>query len=250
MKKQIITILSIACAITTATQANAQNRIGIAENQTGASERNPVPTMPSKPSTVTSSPITITPFCPMINNVNVIDKSHDLVILGWDNTANFTSITVRYALTGSTNYRSITFPGTPNPGRFTVTGLNSTTTYDFEISTVCPTTGQVSNWTRPITVTTFDVPTPRLSQIRNNTRILLTPNPATTTTVVSYQVPAGTVSQLVVLNLAGREVFKTQIISTEDKTQYTLDVSGYAPGLYFVKLSNRNGISSERLTKL
>ncbi|MFN5323799.1 MAG: T9SS type A sorting domain-containing protein [Bacteroidota bacterium] len=246
MKKQIITILTIAIATATGFQSVGQNRM--ATPAIGAEERNPVPLQSSKPSPITNNPITT--FCPMINTLNVLDRGSDLVVLGWDNNANFASITIRWTLTGGNTYRHVTFSGTPNPGRYVITGLNSTTTYDFEVSTTCPTTGAVSNWTRPITVTTFDEPAPRLAQIRNNTRITINPNPATTTTIVSYQVPAGTVSQLVVVNLAGREVFKTQIVSTEDKTQYTLDVTDYASGLYFVRISNRNGISTERLTKL
>lgn len=245
MKKQIITIIAITIA--TGFQAIGQNRIEL--NNIGEEERNPVPLQSHKPNPG-SNPTIVNSFCPVINTLNVLDKGSDLVVLGWDNMANFASITIRWTLTGSNNYRYVTFSGNPNPGRYVVTGLNTTTTYDFEISTTCPTTGQISNWTRPITVTTSDIHAPRLTPIRNNTRITINPNPASLTTIVSYQVPAGTVSQLTVVNLAGREVFKTQIISTEDKTQYTLDVTDYPSGLYFVRLSNRNGISTERLTKL
>jgi hypothetical protein len=169
--------------------------------------------------------------------------------LGWNNTANFASISISYGLLGSNNWRTITIPGNPNPGRFVLTGLNSTTSYEIMVSTTCL-TGQVSQWTHPITVTTFDAPAPRIGQVRGNTRMTISPNPASITTIVSYQVPAGTVSTLEVINLAGREVFKTQVISTEDKTQYTLDVTDFPSGLYFVRLTNRNGISTERLTKL
>jgi hypothetical protein len=247
MKKQIITILTIAIAVATVTKSTAQNNMSTIDNTTSAEERNPVALQPSKPNPNTNGNINV--FCPVITSLNILDKGSDLVVIGWNNTANFASISIRYALLGSNNWRTITIPGNPNPGQFAITGLNSTTSYEIMVSTTCL-TGQVSQWTHPITVTTFDVPAPRIAQVRGNTRININPNPASLTTVVSYIVPAGTVSNLEVVNLAGREVFKTQIISTEDKTQYTLDVTDFPAGLYFVRLSNRNGISSERLTKL
>jgi hypothetical protein len=250
MKKQTITILSILSLIASTTQINAQSVEILEQNQTTVGERNPIATMPAKPPIVSNGNNgNVNAFCASILSLNIVDKSSSNIILGWASNGNFASITIRYALSGSTNWRNVTIAGNPNPSQYVITGLNSTTTYDIQISTTCL-TGLVSQWTHPITVTTFDAPAPRLAQIRNNTRININPNPASLSTIVSYHVPAGTVSQLVVVNLSGREVFKTQIVSTEDKTQYTLDVSDFAPGLYFVRLSNRNGISSERLTKL
>ena len=157
-KRKHALIPSIAFAVATVLQSNAQNNVAADETNytTSNEERNPVPLMASKPTTNNG---TISAFCPVITSLNILDKGSDLVVLGWNNTANFSTISIRYALLGSNMWRTITIPGNPNPGQFTLTGLNATTSYEIMVSTTCL-TGQVSQWTHPVTVTTFDVPAP------------------------------------------------------------------------------------------
>ncbi len=152
----------------------------------------------------------------------------------------------RYALNGSTSYRTVTIPGTPNPGFYIIEGLAPVTTYDFEVSTRCH-TGAVSPWTAPITITTFDEPTPRLANQRNTNMLRINPNPATTITTISFSAPVNSTNQVMITSPAGRSVFKTSVFCADGKVQMQVDVSNITPGLYIVKVSNSQGMSTERL---
>jgi len=247
MKKSTTTATILGLAFTLiAGTGMAQNRIAASSNFQNEDERNPMETLGNRH---VGSAITVPGFCSTLNGFNVLDMGHDLVVLGWDATSTFASINIRWTLNGIHNFRTVTIAGAPNPGRYVVMGLNSTTTYDFQIQTVC-TNGNISQWSRAITVTTMAPPAPRLSPVQSITRINITPNPATTSTTISWQDAIGTVNEISVLNSLGREVFKTAVVSTDVKSSLNLDLTGYSPGMYFVRMSNRAGVSSQRFMKL
>jgi len=240
----MVTAVMITSTVS-AQRANVGHNISvISADQNDAAQKNPVPTQPVK-NIVTIVPSV--PVCPTISGFDMIDKSYDKVILGWNTTANFDSITIRYALSGTSNYRSVTMGGNPNTGFYILQGLASQTTYDFEISSLCY-TGATSNWSAPLTITTFAEPAPRLAGNQRNTNMLkLIPNPATHSTTLSFVAPVNSSHLIIITSTAGREVLKTTEICTVGKIQIPIDVSNITPGLYFVRVYSGTSMSVERL---
>jgi len=214
-----------------------------AMNTTDPALKNPITTQPVK-----NLPIVVpaVPICPTITTLEMVDKSYDKVMLGWNNMVMFDSIMFRYALSGTTNYRTITIPGFPNPGFYILQGLTPQTTYDFEIATLCH-TGATSNWSTPLTLTTFAEPAPRFSAQRTSNSLRVHPNPATTTTTVSFSAPINSNNVIIISSASGREVYKTNEYCTSGKLQIPIDVSNINPGVYFLHVYTGTNVSVERL---
>jgi Secretion system C-terminal sorting domain len=191
--------------------------------------------------------ITITPICPGIQNLNVPDMSFDAVVMEWSNAFNYDSLVFRFALSGTNNYREIRIPGNPNPGRYFLQGLVAQTSYDFSIASVCG-PGNQSAWSNSVTVTTLHEPAPRIqNNQRNYNQIRLNPNPANGSTAMSFYSPIDGVYQVLIVSSTGKEVFKRQFNCSMGQNIQQIDLSNFAPGLYFVRLGNGSETSIEKL---
>lgn len=243
----MMTILMTSSIVTAQRTVVGNDINAISDEQIGSMEKNPSPTQPVK-TVVTIAPSI--PLCPTISGFDMIDKSYNKVILGWDNSSTFDSITIRYALSGSSTYRSEKIAGSPNPGFYILQGLTPQTTYDFEISTKCF-TGATSNWSAPLTITTFAEPAPRLansnSNQRNSISLKVNPNPAHQSTTISFVAPVNSSHLVVITSSAGREIHKTTEICTVGKIQIPINLTNVAPGLYFVRVYSGTNMSVERL---
>ena len=190
-------------------------------------------------------------ICPPINVLNMVDMGFDKALVSWDITQDFE--TIQFRVTDMSSHGSTIIPvhGTPNPGRYFIQGLTALTSYEIEVSTVCN-NGLTSPWSAPLTVTTLQ---PRFSignnetetQQRNVNRLHVSPNPANTSTVISFLVAGRGQQNITITSAAGREMLKTSIFPTVDKIDLPVDVSIYPPGVYIVKVSNVAGTSVERL---
>jgi Secretion system C-terminal sorting domain len=227
-----------------AQQANYNTIDGAAFEQNDALEKNPGTGQPVKNITVIAPSI---PLCPTIPSLDMIDKSFDKVILGWSQTATFDSIVVRYNLSGTSTYREVGFSGNPNPGMYILQGLTAQTSYDFQIRTKCY-TGAVSNWSAPLSLTTFAEPAPRLAGNQRNTISLrVNPNPAQNATTISFVAPINSTNLIIISSSAGRDVYRTTEVCTAGKIQIPVNLTNIAPGLYFVRVYTGGAMSVERL---
>jgi hypothetical protein len=239
--------LCLMLAAGSITASNAQSIIrpfhnGYVKEESISNERNP-----------STSPIRNNPpaslICPAISSITMVDMGFDKALVEWDNTLNFETIMFRVTDMSSHGTNIITIDGSPNPGRYFIQGLNPLTSYEIEISTVCV-DGTQSSWSTPITVTTLQ---PRFSignndsQQRNVNRLHVTPNPASTTTIISFLVAGRGQQNITITSTSGHEVFKTSVFPSVDKIEMHVDVSNYPTGVYIVKVSNSAGVSVERL---
>ena len=213
------------------------------ENSNEHQMRGPSVVLPPVMSTTTAPML----FCPSIGTIYMIDKGHNKVCLGWDNDQNFENIMFRYTETGTTNYRTITISGDPNPGSFFIQGLVELTSYDFQVSTKCF-TGFTSNWTTPLTISTFAEPVPRLSNnnlSKNN--VSIGPNPASNNTTIAFPVLNDKPHNVTIVSTCGREHYRTQVSSADGQIQLPIDVSTFPPGVYFVQVQTGVNYIAKRL---
>jgi len=191
--------------------------------------------------------ITITPICPGVQNLNIPDMSYDAVVMEWSNAFNYDSLVFRFGLSGSNNFREVRIPGNPNPGRYFLQGLIAQTTYDFSIASVCG-TGNQSGWSNTVTITTLHEPAPRFqNNQRNYNQIRFNPNPASGSTAMSFYSPIDGVYQVLIVSSTGKEVFKKQFNCSMGQNIQQIDLSNFAPGLYFVRMGNGSETSIEKL---
>lgn len=238
----MITVLLTTAVATAQKSTVVSNDTNSDEVQT-AVLKNPGTVQPVKNISVLTP---VVPLCPAITSLNMIDHTHQIAILGWDNLANFDSIKVRYALTGTTNYRTVAISGTPNPGSIIIDGLAAVTSYDFEVSTICH-TGAVSNWSPVLTLTTFPEPAPRYSNQRNTSFLKLNPNPATSYTTLSFAAPINSLNSVMIATSTGKVIYKRNVLCPDGKIMVPINLTNIPPGLYFVSVGNNNGFSVERL---
>ncbi len=232
-------LMFVAGSISISTAQRVSNSTSY-DNAPGFNERNP--------STNPIRNITVTPFCPAINSIQMVDMGFDKVLVDWTNMANFDSILFRVTNLSDHSITTISIDGNPNPGRYFIQGLTAVTTYEIEVSTICN-TGIQSSWSSPITVTTLQ---PRLafgndSQQRNTNRLTINPNPASTSTIIAFLVTGHGQQNVSITSTTGQEMMKTSVFPNVDKIEMVVDVSNYPAGIYVVKVSNSSGISVERL---
>jgi hypothetical protein len=192
----------------------------------------------------TSRNITINPICPSIGTVTNVDVTHEMALIAWTQTANFDSIRIRFTPFGTTNYKTITISGTPNPGRYFLSGLNSQSSYDVSVSTYCA-TGSSSPWSHPVTVTTLMDPGPRFMNTAKNVNI--SPNPSEGKSSIIFYTQSKGIVNVAMYDLTGKEVLSTSILAEVGRNQYPMDLTEMHKGIYLVKISGNELNSVQRM---
>lgn len=190
-----------------------------------------------------------TPICPAINSISMVDMGSDKALVKWNNPINFDSIFFRFAPSGSNLYRIVAIPGSPNPGRYFIQGLLSQTTYDIEVSTKCGATN--STWSAPLTVTTFPEPGPRFGAATNPSNVFqlsVTPNPANDLIKINFISNNAHLNYNVrISDQSGRLLFNVNMASNLGTNVLPLNISSYAPGIYFVSVTSAKSTSVQKL---
>lgn len=188
---------------------------------------------------------------PVLTGIHMVDKGHDHIVVGWNQSVNYDSIYFRITDIGTLGTKNYVIAGNPNPGSFFLTGLSELTTYDVEISTLYRNT--YSAWSVPLRVTTFAAPNPRLLQSGSNNRgsinMVVSPNPATTHTMVSFSCIPHKTYEISIVNMIGTSLFKVNVYSADYKMQVKLDVSDLNNGLYYIIVDNGSNSFAKPMIK-
>lgn len=94
------------------------------------------------------------PTCPQPSNLSVVSSGANDVTISW-NTGGATNWQIEYGLAGFVQGNGTVVNATTNP--FTITGLNSASTYDFYVRDSCSAT-DLSAWVGPVTGATSCLP--------------------------------------------------------------------------------------------
>ena len=180
---------------------------------------------------------TLTPPCPIPYGLDTLSVGNQMVTLSWADNDDVSSWTIRYRVQdGSWIYMNTT------NNNFTIAGLTVNTTYEFQVQADCG-DGDLSEWSGSLFVTTTNVGID--SWLENS--VNLYPNPAKEAlnvqcTMNNVQWDGATVEVLDVYGKLLQTVEMTSEITT-------LNVSGLADGMYFVRVSTDRGVVTKTFVK-
>lgn len=89
------------------------------------------------------------------------------------------------------------------------------------------------------TVNTYIMDPDGINDITKNEKVILYPNPSDGLINVVYPNVQNTTSQIEIFDLTGRIILNTSML-----TQKTIDLSSYGKGMYWLRISNENGIQT------
>ncbi len=166
-----------------------------------------------------------TESCQPVSGVNVSNITTTTATVTWTAPAGVTSFEVEYGASGFNQGAGTTVQASTNSA--SLTGLTSNMAYDVYVRSVCG-EGIYSAWSSVNTFTT-DEETEGIDDV-NSAAIALYPNPATTTVTISGISGQATVT---VVDMNGRVRGEWRV----ENGEITIDLTGYAQGAYFVRIT-------------
>ncbi len=174
-------------------------------------------------------------FCPAPTELEATDVQNETITLTWEqeaNTAN--SWEVQYRVQGSSTWNSATATAVP----YTLTGLTGLTTYEIQVVANC-TNGLTSDPSNMITVTTTNV---GISSYDLESSVSLYPNPTADRVTISAQ---GMMESVSMYDVYGKLISTMKV----NDTNAIVDLSSYASGVYFARITTENGVVTKRIVK-
>jgi hypothetical protein len=191
-----------------------------------------------------SDTVALTPeTCPQVTGVSSSNVTFNAATISWNST-DAASYELEYGNTGFQQGSGHT--ATSNTASFNLTGLEEMTTYDVFVRSVCA-TGVTSEWSAKYTFTT-----PENNGIDDvaGSNVTLFPNPASTMVTIRGIEGESTVT---VVDLNGREVYRDHTGAnghsghTSANDNLTIDLTGYAKGAYFVRITGERTTAIRKL---
>ena len=160
--------------------------------------------------------------------------THESIAISWDANPNVSSWNIQYRPVGGTLSSA-----TATTNSYTITGLAPETQYEIQVQAVCS-NGQTSDWSAPVTATTL---TGINEHLLNS--ISLYPNPAKDVVNVQCTMNNAQVKAIEVFDVYGKLL---QTVSMTPETT-TINVSGLASGMYFVRVTTEEGAVTKSFVK-
>ncbi len=174
-------------------------------------------------------------FCPAPTELEATDVQNETITLTWEqeaNTAN--SWEVQYRVQGSETWNSATATAVP----YTLTGLTGLTTYEIQVVANC-TNGLTSDPSNMITETTTNT---GINGYDLESSVNLYPNPTASNVTISAQ---GMMESVSMYDVYGKLISTIKV----EGTTTTVDLSSYASGVYFARITTENGVVTKRIVK-
>ena len=171
--------------------------------------------------------------CDAPSNLTVYDIHNHDVTLTWQENGTATSWTIYYRIHGASSWMTQTV----NTNTYTLTGLEGYTEYDYQVVSNCA-DGATSDPSNSVTERTTNVGI----EDYDAAAISVFPNP--TTGMVQVSSSKFQVSGVDVYDVYGK-LLKTDAMMDNS----TVDMSGYAAGVYFLRVSTENGVVTKRVVK-
>ena len=172
--------------------------------------------------------------CSSPTNVEVSNITDNTAVVSWTQPGtNATSWDVLYRQSGADSWFTLTTPNNP----YTLVGLSASVSYEVQIIAHCS-NNQTSDPSATITFTTTGIDDHTLDN-----SVTVYPNP--TTGLVQIQNGEWRMENVEVYDAYGK-LLNTMIVN--DNT-VNLDLSGYAKGTYFVRVTTERGVVTKRVVK-
>jgi hypothetical protein len=174
--------------------------------------------------------------CETPTNLHASDVDAHSITIGWNTNGNATSWNIHYRVENGTWNNA-----TSNTNTYVINGLTAETVYEIEVQADCG-NGNLSDWSAPIHIsTTIEVGID--SWLENS--ISLYPNPAKDVVNVQCTVNDVQVKAIEVFDVYGKLL---QTVSMTPETT-TINVSGLASGMYFVRVTTEEGVVTKSFVK-
>ena len=181
--------------------------------------------------------------CNPVSNVTANNITETSATITWTPTGNETKWQVAYCLASDATIvgEDATIVDVENTPSYTITGLETRTSYDAFVRTVCNETNY-SAWVK-VNFTTLGIGINTAAN--DNVSVRIYPNPANTQATISVEGVNGKV-EFVVADMNGRMIV-TETINCNGELVKTIDVSNLAKGAYFVHIYNDNINTTRKL---
>jgi len=179
----------------------------------------------------------------VITAVNIAGTS---ATLSWSPVANATGFKVRYRKNGGANpWTETQLPATQTS--LDISGLLNATTYKYQVRTLCdPMAGEVSNYS----ISKFFTTLPMRSDYAGATnQITVYPNPADNNVVVEAAFDTDGPYDIDVLDVTGRVLQRDADYTLNGELAHELNLSGYAQGLYCIRIVRGNDVLVRKFIK-
>jgi hypothetical protein len=158
---------------------------------------------------------------------NITNNSADV---SWTQYVSADTFLIRYSVNGTTNYLWKKIPGTGGNGT-TLTGLSPSTTYQWQVRSVCIANPQ-SSYSTPLT---FGTPLRMRKPDASVSSFVVYPNPATDIIKISleYDQPDKKISAFIT-DLSGRIVYRDELTLSNGKNEFQFDINSLSEGVYIL----------------
>ena len=174
--------------------------------------------------------------CDAPTNLHQTDIQNHEISIAWDQAStDVDNWTVNFRKQGTTNWTSFTATAT----QYTITGLEGLTSYEIEVLANCS-NGLTSDPSNRITVETTNV---GIEDFDLNSSVSLFPNP--TNDLVKVECSETMMESISLYDVYGKLINQFNV----NDTYTTLDVTKFANGIYFVRITTENGVVTKRLVK-
>ena len=174
--------------------------------------------------------------CPAPTNVTVSDITTNSAVVTWtqpDNTAS--SWTVQYKQSAASSWNS----ATANAATYTLLNLEPATNYDVQVIANC-TNGLTSD---PSATVSFTTETVGIDDYTLDNSVVVYPNPTRGT--VQVENTQSDIQQVMMYDAYGKMLSTVEVSGSSA----TIDLSGYADGLYFMRVTTDKGVVTKRVVK-
>ncbi len=171
--------------------------------------------------------------CPSPTNVEATSITDNSAVISWTQQGDVTSWDVNYRVAGADSWNTVSTSSNPH----TLTGLTPETSYEVQVIAHC-TNGVTSDPSATITLTTTGI-----NDYTLDNSVTVFPNP--TTGLVQIKNEEWRMENVEVYDVYGKLL---NVMSVNDHT-VNLDLSGYAKGTYFVKVTTEKGVVTKRVVK-
>ena len=181
--------------------------------------------------------------CGSVSNVTANNITETSATITWTAAGDETKWQVAYDLASDATIvgEDATIVDVENTPSYTITGLETRTSYDAFVRTVCNETNY-SAWVK-VNFTTLGIGINTAAN--DNVSVRIYPNPANTQATISVEGVNGKV-EFVVADMNGRMIV-TETIDCNGELVKTIDVSNLAKGAYFVHIYNDNINTTRKL---
>ena len=171
--------------------------------------------------------------CPSPTNVEATSITDNSAVISWTQQGDVTSWDVNYRVTGADSWNTVSTTTNPH----TLVGLTGSTSYDVQVIAHC-TNGQTSDPSATITFMTTGI-----NDYTLDNTVTVYPNP--TTGLIQIENGEWRMENVEVYDAYGK------LLNTMNVNDHTvnIDLSGYAKGTYFVRVTTERGVVTKRVVK-